>query len=59
MPATRWRAALTRDDFELLEDGKPVTIATFAEAQAPTRGRRSMTGGSWCCSWTICQPVRP
>jgi len=28
---------LTRDDFELLEDGKPVTIATFAEASTDAR----------------------
>ncbi len=28
---------LTRDDFELREDGKPVTIATFAEASTDAR----------------------
>lgn len=28
---------LTRDDFELLEDGKPVSIATFAEASSDAR----------------------
>ena len=28
---------LTRDDFELLEDGKPVDIATFAEAGTDAR----------------------